>query len=124
MDIRAIRTDNDYEWALGEIEAYFKNEPAPGSEDADRFDILADLVAAYEERRFPMPALDPVALVKAAMEDRGLSQKDLAQLLGSRSRASEILTRKRALSLDMIRLISRAWNIPADALVRPYDLAA
>jgi len=124
MDIRPIRTEADHEWALVEIAPYFENQPAPGTLAADRFDVLADLIAAYEDRRHPLPELEPVDLLRAHMETTGRSQSDLAALLGSRSRASEVLNRRRALTVEMIHRLSRDWHIPADCLVRPYRLAA
>lgn len=124
MDIRAIRSEADYDWALKEIEQYFENEPALGTPEADRFDVLAGLIKVYEEAHYPISAPDPVELIKHWMEFRGLSQGDLATLIGSKPRASEILNRKRALTMDMVFKLNREWNIPADALVAPYHLAA
>lgn len=123
MDIRPIKTEVDYEWALKEIARYFDREPEPGTADADRFDVLADLIAAYEDRQYPLPHVDPVAVIRHVMEAHG-GQAGLAALLGSRSRASEVLNRKRPLSLDMIRVLQKEWNIPAGLLVAPYELAA
>lgn len=123
MDIRPIRTEADYDWALNEIAGYFARAPAPGSADADRFDILADLIAAYEDRHHPLPKADPVAVIRHVMEEHG-GQSAFAALIGSRSRASEVLNRKRPLTLDMIRALQRAWDIPAELLVAPYELAA
>lgn len=124
MDIRPIRTDADLAWAIGEIAAYFDNQPAPGTPEADRFDVLADLIEAYEDRHHPIPRAEPIALLRAHMEMTGRTQADLARLLGSAPRASEVLNRKRALTVDMIHRISTAWGVPADALVAPYHLAA
>ena len=124
MDIRPIRTAADHEWALAEISLYFDNQPEPGTPEADRFDILADLIEAYEDRHFPMPEVEPVAFLKTHMEATGRTQADLAALFGSRPRASEVLGRKRALTVEMIYKLSREWHIPADCLVKPYHLAA
>lgn len=123
MDIRPLRTEQDYEWALAEIEAYFDQEPEPGTPESDRFLVLADLIGAYEARHWPIQAPDPVTAITAAMDMAGLKQADLARLLGSRSRASEVLSRKRALTTDMIWRLHREWKIPADLLVVPYHLA-
>lgn len=123
MDIRPIKTEADYEWALKEIARYFDREPEPGTKDADRFDVLADLIAAYEDRQYPLPQADPVAVIRHVMAEHG-GQAGLAALLGSRSRASEVLNRKRPLSLDMIRVLQREWDIPAELLIAPYELAA
>lgn len=123
MDIRPIRNQDDLDWALAEISPYFDNQPEPGTPEADRFDVLADLIEAYEDRHFPMPEVEPVDLLKAHMEATGRTQTDLANLLGSRSRASEVLNRKRSLTVDMIFKITSEWRVPADCLVKPYHLA-
>lgn len=124
MDIRPIKTDADYEWALAEVTRYFEQQPEPGSTEGDRFDVLSDLIAAYEERHFPLPDADPVEALRAFLEATGRTQQDLAALLGSAPRASEVLRRKRALTVDMIGKLSKEWGMPADILVRPYRLAA
>jgi HTH-type transcriptional regulator/antitoxin HigA len=118
MDVRPIKTEADYEWALAEVEHYFEHQPEPGTPDGDRFDVLADLVEAYENRTWPMVATTPIEALRSFMEMRKLQQSDLAALLGSKSRASEILSGERRLSLDMIRRISSSWHIPADVLIR------
>ena len=124
MDIRPIRNEADYDWALAEIEQYFDNEPAPGTPAADRFEVLADLIEAYEARHWPIGPADPVEVIKYRMELGGFQAKDLAEVLGSKSRASEILNRKRAITLDMARKLHDAWGIPAEVLIRPYRLDA
>ena len=124
MNIRPIRTEADYEWALAEIEPYFDHEPAPGSLEADRFDILADLIAAYEARYWPIEPTDPITVIHGYMDAHRLKQKDLAELLGSRSRASEVLRRKRPLTMEMAWKIHSHWRIPAESLLRPYPIAA
>ncbi len=115
MEIRPIRTDEDHESALREIERLW--DAAPGSEDEDRLDILATLVDRYERARWPIAPAAPLDVLKFMMEQNGRTQADLGHLLGSRSRASEILTGKRDLNLDQIRLLAREWHIPAGALV-------
>lgn len=124
MDIRPIRTEADYEWALAEVERYFDDEPLPGTPEADRFDILSDLIEAYEARHWTIDAPDPIAAIQLRMSMGGLVAADLAEVLGSRSRASEILNRKRPLTLDMARKLHVAWGIPAEVLIRPYRLDA
>ena len=123
-NIRAIRTEADYDWALAEIEQYFLKEPEPGTPAAERFDVLAALIEAYEAKHWPIEPADPIEAIRYRMEVSGLKQTDLAELLGSASRASEILNRKRPLTTEMVYRISRKWNIPADSLVRPYHLEA
>lgn len=120
MDIKPIKTDADYEAMLAEIERLWGSEA--GSPDGDRLDVLATLVEAYEDKRWPIEAPDPVEAIKFRMEQDGLGQADLAKLLGSASRASEVLNRRRHLTLNMIWQLCAAWNIPAESLIRPYEL--
>jgi len=123
MDIRPIRNDDDHVAALREIERLWG--AAAGTEDGDKLDILATLVEKYEESYWPIvDTSDPVDLLNYAINELGHSQAELAELLGSRSRASEILSRRRPLTVDMIHKISQAWKIPADLLVRPSRVAA
>lgn len=122
-DIRAIRNEADYDWALAELETYFSQPPNVGSTEADRFDVLAALVEAYEMQHWSIEPADPIEAIKSKMEMVGYSQKDLAGILGSASRASDVLNRKRALTIEMIRQIAAAWKIPADILVHPYRLS-
>lgn len=120
MDIRPIRSDDDHAEALAEIERLWG---APvGSPDGEKLDVLATLVEAYEEKRWPIGGADPVEVLNYAINELGHSQAELAELLGSRPRASEILSRDRALTVDMIHKISTKWHIPADVLVQPYRL--
>ncbi|WP_165216168.1 helix-turn-helix domain-containing protein [Affinirhizobium pseudoryzae] len=123
-DIRPIRNEADLEWALAEVEPYFQEPPQAGTEEADRFDILSDLIEAYENRVVELEASDPIDLLQFYMDTTGRTQSDLAELFGSRSRASEVLRRKRALTLDMINRLRQEWHIPADCLVQPYALVA
>jgi HTH-type transcriptional regulator/antitoxin HigA len=123
MDIRPLRNEADYDWALSEIEQYFRDEPAPGTPRADRFDVLAAMIAEYEGRHWPIDPPDPGAAIRARMEQAGFTQADLARLLGSRSRASEILPGRRGLTMEQARRLHEAWRIPADALIQPTDAA-
>jgi HTH-type transcriptional regulator/antitoxin HigA len=123
MEIRPIRTDEDHRAALAEIEACWG--AAEGTEEADKLDVLLALVEAYEAKRWPIDfdnRFDPVDVLTYAIEELGHTQAELAELLDSRSRASEILSRRRALTVEMIHKISEAWKIPADLLVRPYTV--
>jgi HTH-type transcriptional regulator/antitoxin HigA len=123
MEIHPIKNDDDHSAALREIEKLWG--AAPGTDDGDRLDILVTLVAKYEEGRWPdVDTSDPVDLLNYAIDELGHSQAELAELLGSRSRASEVLNRRRALTVEMIHRISEAWKIPADLLVRPSRVAA
>ena len=123
MAIRPIRTDEDHRAALAEIDACWG---APeGSEEGDRLEVLVALVELYEAKRWPVETdeiFDPIDVLHYAVEELGHTQAELAELLGSRSRASEILARRRALTVEMIHKISEAWKIPADLLVRPYKI--
>ncbi|ACA15674.1 conserved hypothetical protein [Methylobacterium sp. 4-46] len=122
LDVRHIRNEDDYAWALGQVEAYFDNEPTPGTPDAERFEILSTLISAYEKDAVPVDAADPVSVLWFAIENMGRSQAELADLIGSRSRASEILNRRRRLNLEQIRAISSSWKIPIEALIGTYNL--
>lgn len=122
--IRPIRDEESYSAALTEAERYFDNEPAPGTPEADHFTVLLDLIAAYEARRWAIGATDPIALLSHVMELTGRTQSDLAALIDSRPRASEIMNRRRHLTLTQVQRISREWRIPADALITPYEVSA
>jgi HTH-type transcriptional regulator/antitoxin HigA len=120
-EIRAIHTDADYEWALKEVEQYFDKVPTSGTAEASRFDVLSTLIAEYEARQFDIPGADPVEILEFAIESMGRTQAELGHLI-TRSRATEVLQRKRPLTLQMIRIISEAWHIPIAALAAPYKL--
>jgi HTH-type transcriptional regulator/antitoxin HigA len=120
---RPIRTEAEYAAALVEIERYFVHEPKKGTREADRFDLLALLIEAYEDRHHPIGPPHPVEMIRHRMQTAGYTQADLAALLGSRARASEVLQKKRRLTLPMIWKLSREWKIPAETLVEPYQLS-
>ncbi|MBJ6123296.1 helix-turn-helix domain-containing protein [Sphingomonas mollis] len=120
MHIRPIRTDEDHDTALREIEALWGAEE--GTNAGDRLDVLTTLVETYESRRWPIEPLDPVRAIEAAMEMNGYTRAELAVLIGQ-SRATEILNRRRALTLPMIRKIAGAWHVPEKVLVQDYALA-
>ena len=109
---------------MKEIAVYFEREPESGSADADRFDVLATLIKAYEDEHWSIEAAHPLAAIRTVMAMRGYTQADLAKVLGSRSRASEVLNRKRHLTLEMAWALNRKWGIPAESLIRPYRLRA
>jgi len=115
MDIRPIRTKRDYERALGRIEALMDAES--GTDEGDELEVLATLVDVYEERHFPIGAADPVEAILFRMEQQELERKDLEAFIGSRHRVSEVLNRKRGLSLDMIRRLHAGLGIPLEVLV-------
>jgi len=117
--IRPIRTEIEYDEVLEQIELYFENEPKPGTPEADRFDLLALIVEDYERKRWPIDPPGTIEAIRYRMETGGYTQADLGRLLGSRQRASDVLTRKRALTMRMAWKLHREWNIPAEALIAP-----
>jgi len=121
-DIRPIRAETDYEWALAQVARYFDKQPGRGTPAGNRFEILLSLIEAYEAKHWAVDAPDPIEAIKAQMKQLGRTQADLSELIGSRSRASEILKRQRALSMAMVRKLSANWHIPADVLIQPYHL--
>src|SRR6476660_9630946 len=123
MQIRPIRTDKDHRAALAEIEKLWG--ASNGTPEGDKLDILVTLVETYEERRWPLKSrrrFDPVDVLHYAIYELGHTQAELARILCSRSRASEILARRRPLTLEMIQKITAGWKIPADLLIRPYKI--
>jgi HTH-type transcriptional regulator/antitoxin HigA len=117
--IRPLRNEADHEAALDEIEGYFDSEPRKGTTAADRFDLLALVIEDYERKHWPIDPPDPLEAIRFGMETGGHTQADLGRLLGSRQRASEILSRKRPLTMRMAWKLHREWGIPAEALIRP-----
>lgn len=117
MDIRPIRTKADYKATLKEISGLMETDPAPGTLEGDRLDILATLVQAYEAKHFPIDPPDPVEAIKFRMEQSGLSVKDLEPLIGKSNRVYEVLSGKRPLTLAMIRRLHQSLGIPAKALI-------
>jgi HTH-type transcriptional regulator/antitoxin HigA len=123
MQIQPIRTGEDHRAALSEIEKLWGAKPR--TPQGDRLDILVTLVEAYEERRWAVKSrrrFDPVDVLRYAIDELGHTQAELAQIIGSRSRASEVLARRRPLTLEMIQKITANWKIPVDLLVQPYKL--
>jgi HTH-type transcriptional regulator/antitoxin HigA len=122
MDIKPIHNEADYQAALKEIENLI--EAQPGTPEGDRLDVMVTLVEAYEARHFPIPEPDdPVQVLEYYMESRGLNRSDLIPYLGSKERVSEILNRKRGLSLEMIRRLHNGLGIPADLIMgRPAQI--
>ena len=119
MEIRPIKTKSDYRRALREVERLWDAEP--GTEAGDRVDVLVTLIEAYEAAHHPIPAPDPIAAIKFMMEQKGLSRRDLEPAIGARGRVSEVLTRRRPLTLPMVRSLAALLDIPIDVLVQPYE---
>jgi HTH-type transcriptional regulator/antitoxin HigA len=120
VKIKPIKSETDYDEMLLEIEKLF--DAQPGTPEADHLEILTSLVESYENQHYAIPLPDPVEAIKYFLESRGLSRKDLERYLGSRARVSEIMNRKRPLSLEMIRQLNRNLGIPAEVLIQSYDL--
>lgn len=120
MDIKPIKTENDYKAALAEIERLMDAEP--NTPEGDKLDVLTTLVENYEEKHYSIDPPDPIEAIIHEMESQGLTRKDLERYLGSRARVSEILNRKRSLSLQMIRNLQEGLGISAEILINPYPL--
>ncbi|MFH1926607.1 MAG: ImmA/IrrE family metallo-endopeptidase [Chloroflexota bacterium] len=116
MEPRVIKTEADYEAALAYVETLM--DAAPGSPEEEKLEVFALLVDTYEQAHYPIDLPDPIEAIKFRMEQQGLLQKDLASYLGSQSRASEVLNRKRPLSLSMIRALHQGLGIPAEVLLQ------
>lgn len=123
LEPKIIKTDDQHRVYRAEIERLAASDPAPGTLDGDRLELLAKLVEDYEKARFPFRRPDPVEAIRFRMEQQGLRQRDLAPLLGGRNRASEVLAGKRPLTVTAIRALSEALHIPADLLVREPETA-
>jgi len=119
MDIKPIKTEIDYQAALLEIEGLMHAEP--DTPEGDRLDIMTTLVEAYEARHYPIEAPDPIEAILHRMEALGMDRKDLEKIIGTRARVSEILNRKRPLTINMIRRISEKMQISANVLIKPYS---
>lgn len=117
MEIRPVRNRKDLKNALKRIDEIIDAEP--GTPEYDELDILSTLVEAYEEKRFPVDPPDAVEAIKFRMEQKGLKRVDLAPLMGGTNRVSEVLSRKRSLSLNMIRNLHSRLNIPLESLISP-----
>jgi HTH-type transcriptional regulator/antitoxin HigA len=117
MNVRPIHSEADYQAALKAVSRYFDNEPEPGTDDADQFEILLTLIQAWERKHFPIELPDPIEAIKFRMEQSGLVIKDLEPMIGKSNRVYEVLNRKRPLTLAMIRRLHRGLGIPAEVLV-------
>ncbi len=118
MEIKPIRTAKDYKNALKRLELIFDSKQ--GSKDGDELEVLGILIDQYENEHFPIGLPDPIEAIKFRMEQMGFNQSDLASIVGLKSRASEILNRKRKLSLEMIRQLHERLHIPTDVLIQEY----
>jgi HTH-type transcriptional regulator/antitoxin HigA len=118
MDIKPIKTKRDYNQAIERLEIIFNAKS--GSPEGDELEVLGILIDQYENENFPIGLPDPIEAIKFRMEQMGYNQSDLANIVGLKSRASEILNRKRKLTLEMIRQIHETMHIPTDVLIQTY----
>ncbi len=118
MNVKPIKTKKDYEQALERLEIIF--DAKKGTPEGDELEILGILINQYEDEYFPVGLPDPIEAIKFRMEQLGYTQNDLAKVVGLKSRASEILNKKRKLSLEMIRQLHEKLNIPTDVLIQAY----
>jgi HTH-type transcriptional regulator / antitoxin HigA len=118
MTIKPIKTKSDYQKALTRLEVIF--EAKPGSSEGDELEVLSILVDNYEKEKFPIGFPDPIEAIKFRMEQLGYNQNDLAKVVGLKSRASEILNKKRKLNLEMIRSLHKQLDIPTEVLIQNY----
>ena len=118
MEIKPIKTKKDHTAALKEIERLF--DAKPGTADGDRLEVLTVLINVYEEKHHAVPFPNPIDAILYYMESRGLTRRDLEKYLGSRARVSEVLNRKRAITMEMIRNLHNGLGIPAEVLIQPY----
>jgi HTH-type transcriptional regulator/antitoxin HigA len=118
MNIHLIKTEENYNQALKRLDEIF--DAKKGTEEGDELELLGLLIEQYENEHFPIELPDPIDAIKFRMEQLGYNQNDLAKIIGFKSRASEILNKKRKLSLEMIRLIHTSLNIPTDVLIQSY----
>ena len=118
MTIKPIKTKKDYTQALQRLQSIF--DAKKGSRDGDELEVLSILIEKYEDEHFPVGLPDPVEAIKFRMEQLGYTQTDLAKVVGLKSRASEILSKRRKLSLEMIRELHDKLNIPTDVLIQAY----
>lgn len=118
MKLKPIKNETDYEKALERLELIFDSKK--DSSTGDELEILSILIEKYEDKHFPIGFPDPIEAIKFRMEQMGYNQTDLAKVIGLKSRASEILNKKRKLSLEMIRQIHDSFNIPTEVLIQSY----
>ncbi len=116
--MKPIKTKKDYNQALERLEKIF--DAKKGSKEGDELEVLSILIEKYEDKNFPIELPDPIEAIKFRMEQLGYNQADLAKVIGLKSRASEILNKKRKLSLEMVRQLHDKLNIPTDVLIQAY----
>ncbi len=117
---KPIKTDADYRDALTKVERLY--DAAPDTPAGDRLEVLVTLIQAYETKHYQIPLPDPIAAIEYHLESRGLTRRDLEPYIGSRGRVSEVLRRRRPLTVEMIRRLHTGLGIPAEVLIQPYEL--
>ena len=122
MEIKPIKTNEDYQAALKEVENLMMAEP--DTPEGEKLDVMVTLIEAYEAKHFPMDLPDPIEAIKFEMERKGLSVKDLEPMIGKSNRVYEVLNRKRSLTLNMIRKLHKGLGIPAESLIKPLQAHA
>jgi HTH-type transcriptional regulator / antitoxin HigA len=122
MKVKVIKTKKEHAGALTRVYQLMQAEPRAGSAELEELELLALLVAAYEDKHLPVPPPDPIEAIKFRIEQLGLKESDLGKLLGSRQRRSDIFSGRRKLSLSMIRSLHRHLRIPAEILIREYKV--
>lgn len=120
--IRPINNEADYRAALALADLLFDAEP--GTPEDDQLNVLVTLIEAYEDHHYPIGLPDPIEAIRVRMAERNLRPRDLEPMIGSRARVSEILSRKRALTLPMIRRLSKGLNIPAEVLIQEVQTSS
>ena len=118
IEPKIIKTEAQYRTYLAEVDRLAADDPASGTPAGDRLELLAKLVEDYEKERYKFKRPDPIAAIRFRMEEQGLRQKDLAPILGGKNRVSEVLARKRPLTLSMVRALYDSLRIPAELLIR------
>lgn len=121
MEIHPIKTEKDYDLALERVNQIF--EAKPNTKEADELDILVTLIEKYEALNYPIPAPDPIEAIRFMMEQNAMNDHDLGVLLNSRSRVSELFNKKRALTIKQIRILHDKLKIPAEILIKEYELS-
>lgn len=124
MDIKPIHNEADYKAALKAVSPYFENEPKLGSAEGDFFEVMLALIGAYEAKAFPIDLPDPIEAISFRMEQLDMAPKDLQPMIGRSNRVSEVLNRKRSLTISMIRKLNSGLGIPAECLIRPSRTGA
>ena len=115
--IKVLKSEKEYEEALERAEMYFANPPKMGSLEGDQFELLLLVIKEYEDRYYPIPVLDAIEAIKITMEEKGLKIKDMQPYMGSKSYVSQVLNRKKPLTLEMVKNLHSAFHIPFKMLL-------